>query len=152
MQKKGLPKLNNPQLQPPLLLPNQMHSISTSRAMCPHQEPKPAQEPARVSQAPRSGAGPRPIAVPDEPAVKAAAALLESNAGTSLEGNAGMKGKKLQVPPGTMLRRRQATSARHDPLGDELVRICLSVAQPARLVFVAESSAFFDTCAVWLVI
>jgi hypothetical protein len=105
--------------------PNQMHSSSTSLAMRPHMERKTDS----VSQARPSGAGPRPAAVPDEPAVTAAAVLLESNAG--------MKGKKLQVPPGTMLRRRQATSARHDPLGDELVRICMSVAQRAKLFFVA---------------
>jgi hypothetical protein len=83
--------------------PSQMHSSSTSHAMYPHHEPKPAQEPARVSQAPRSVAGFRPVAVPDEPAVKADDVLMETHAGKSLEGNAGMKGKKLQVPPGTML-------------------------------------------------
>ena len=98
-------------------LPPQRPRSSTSHSAHPKPGPAPANEPARAAHAHRSGSEWRPAAdVVDEPA--AAAALLDTNAG--------LRGKKLQAMPGAMLRRRPA-SARQDPLGEKLVRLCLPV-------------------------
>jgi hypothetical protein len=55
-----------------------------------------------------------------EPSVQPEKIVQDRLARENFESKSGLKGKKLQVPPGTMLRRRPI-SARPDPLGDALV-------------------------------